>query len=136
METSRRSTNSLAEELLQEAQARASSKEGMERFVHVLLSGLPAPEQDFLIRLQAYVATKRAWYRYRKNWRNYLYRYEEPWPSRFGYISEGQVKHARYEYKEFEQEAIDEIGLGRVKELKRQQAALWGSPWLVTCRTH
>ncbi len=151
METSRRSTNSLAEELLQEVQARASSQEGMERFVHVLLAGLPLPEADFVARLQSYVATKRAWYRNRRYWIRVIddsiaqhpstekdcnlaalrdLDKRTAWWSEKDYVSEAQVKSARYRYKELEQELVNEIGPARVRELKRQQAALWGSPYI------
>jgi hypothetical protein len=123
----------------------------MERFVHVLLAGLPPPEQDFVERLQSYVATKRAWYRNRKYW---IRRIDEcierhpvtekdsnlaaladldrhiAWHTERDYVSEAQVKHARYEYKELEQELIAEIGPTRVKELKRQQAALWSNSYM------
>ena len=126
METSRRSMNSLAKELLQEAQARASSQKGMERFIHALLAGLPAPERDFLVRLQAYIATKRRRHRYLRAYERYLYRYDEQWSNRMGYTTDAEVRHARREYRELEQELVDEVGRRRVKELKRRQGMLWG----------
>jgi hypothetical protein len=126
--------NSLAEDMLGEVQVRASSQEGMKHFVHVLLAGLPPPERDYLVRLQAYIATKRKFHRDRGRWMRYIDGHNAWQPEMMDYVSREQVKHARCEYKQLEQELINEIGRGKVREMKRFHGRLWSEPFLFLAR--
>ena len=116
---------SLLDSIQQEVALRADSPEGMDKLVHSLLASLMPLESEFLSRLKSYIRAKRMYIRRIR---------ETSTLSGLGQWAAieapglGEVEQLRRNYREIQGELVSELGMGRVKTLKRQEGLLWSRP--------
>jgi hypothetical protein len=125
---------SLLDSIQQEVALRADSPEGMERLVNSLLASLLPLESEFLSRLKSYIRAKRMYIR-RIRETNTLSGLGQ-WAA-LEAPGLGEVERLRSSYREVQWQLEKEVGMGRIKTLKRQEGLLWSSAsaWNTPCET-
>jgi len=115
---------SLLDSIQQEVALRADSPEGMEKLVNSLLASLLPLESEFLSRLKSYIRAKRMYIR-RIRETNTLSGLGQ-WAA-LEAPGLGEVERLRSSYRKVQWQLEKEVGMGRIKTLKRQEGLLWSA---------